>query len=69
MTNNITPAYSYERASELAGTINAYWFDRGYEAGARPFVFREDKDEGRMWGVTSSLVSGLPTERATKVAA
>jgi hypothetical protein len=63
------PTYSHERASELASIINLYWADRGFLAGARPFVFREDKDEGQMWGVTSSLVNGLPTQRMGKLAA
>jgi hypothetical protein len=63
------PTYSHERASELASIINLYWADRGWLAGARPFVIREDKDEGPMWGVTSKLVDGLPTQRIGRLAA
>lgn len=57
------PTYSYERALELANLINIYWIERGGDAGARPFIFREDKDEGPMWGVTSRLVNGWPVDR------
>lgn len=63
MSDPMTPFYSHERASELAATINAYWSDRGWNAGAHPFIIRTCPKEGPLWGVTSKLVAGLPTER------
>ncbi len=65
----IEGTYSYEQADELARTINAYWSDLGWAAGARPYVFMTDLWEGQLWGVKSDLVNGMPTKRETRVAA
>lgn len=56
--------YSYKRAAELAATINSYWFDRGMDAGARPFIFQQDKDGSPLWGVTSTMINGFPVRKS-----
>jgi hypothetical protein len=59
----------YDSAVAQADTINKYWLKRGFYVNAKPHLVCSRRHDGEFWGVRSELVNGLPTKRATKVAA
>lgn len=49
-----------EGAALLAGRINAYWAERGYQVNARIEPFRGGRDFPLLYAVRSDMVDGYP---------